>query len=339
MSDRILILHTGGTIGMTSSPQGYEPASDFPELLHQRLDPFGLPAFDVVALERLIDSADLNPSDWTDIVTQLLHHWDHYTGFVILHGTDTMAYTASALSFMLQGCDKPVIVTGSQVPLNAVRTDATNNLVNSLLLATRTDISEVCICFHGRLLRGNRSIKVKSTGFDAFDSPDLPWLGEAGVHIHLSEGLLLCPGQPEFRLLSFDPAAVAVLHVHPGLQSSVVSTMLAADGLKALILNSYGVGNVPQGNRALMRALENAVDEGIVVVNTTQCLAGGVYQDTYASGSVLSRIGVTSASDMTLEATFAKLHYLIACGESAADIRRLMAVPLRGECSNPDQKM
>ena len=339
MSDRILILHTGGTIGMTSSPHGYQPATDFPELLHQRLDPFGLPAFDVLALDRLIDSADLNPADWTSIVDQLLLHWEHYRGFVLLHGTDTMAYTASALSFMLQGCNKPVIVTGSQVPLNAVRTDATNNLVNSLLMATRQDISEVCICFHGRLLRGNRSVKVNSTGFDAFDSPDLPWLGEAGVHIRISEGLLLSSGMPGFRKLTFDPAAVAVLPVYPGLQVSAVDALLRTPGLKGMILSSYGVGNVPQGNTALMTTLQQAVERGIVIVNASQCLSGGVYQETYASGSILSRIGVTSANDMTLEATFAKLHYLIACGESVTEIRRLMPLPLRGECSHAAQKM
>ncbi|MAQ99614.1 MAG: L-asparaginase 1 [Oceanospirillaceae bacterium] len=339
MSERILVLHTGGTIGMTTSPQGYQPAADFPAFLHRRLDPFGLPAFDVIALDHLIDSADLNPSDWSSIAAQLIRYWPDYSGFVILHGTDTMAYTASALSFILQGCDKPVIVTGSQVPLNAVRTDAINNLVNSLLLAAHPDISEVCVCFHGRLLRGNRSTKVKSTAFDAFDSPDLPWLGEAGVHIHLSEGLLLHPGEPHLRELSFDPAAVSVLALYPGIQADIARRLCAAEGLKGLILRSYGVGNVPQGNQALMDVLAAAVNEGVVVVNTSQCLAGGVYQDTYASGSVLSRIGVTPASDMTAEATFAKLHYLIACGESPEQIRALMPLPLRGECSSPDQQV
>lgn len=339
MSDRVLVLHTGGTIGMTTSPEGYRPADDFPTFLHQKLDPFGLPAFDVLALDHLIDSADLNPADWSKIAALLIEKWDEYTGFVILHGTDTMAYTASALSFILQGCNKPVIVTGSQVPLNAVRTDATNNLVNSLLLATHRSISEVCICFHGRLLRGNRSVKVKSTGFDAFDSPDLPWLGEAGVHIHLSDGLLLCAGEPQFRQLTFDPASVAVLALYPGIQADIAERMLAAPGLRGLILRSYGVGNAPQGNEALMNTLHKATAAGIVVVNTSQCLAGGVYQDTYASGSVLSRIGVTSASDMTAEATFAKLHYLIACGETTDTVRDLMPVPLRGECSTATQKM
>ncbi len=339
MSDRVLILHTGGTIGMTTSPEGYRPADDFPAFLHRRLDAFALPAFDVVALDHLIDSADLNPTDWSTIASVLMRHWHEYTGFVILHGTDTMAYTASALSFILQGCNKPVIVTGSQVPLNAVRTDAINNLVNSLLLATNTTISEVCICFHGRLLRGNRSVKVKSTGFDAFDSPDLPWLGEAGVNIHLSEGLMLCAVQPDFRQLRFDPSEVAVLALYPGIQADIAERMLAAPGLRGLILRSYGVGNAPQSNQALMDTLKHATGKGIVVVNTSQCLAGGVYQDTYASGSVLSRIGVTSASDMTAEATFAKLHYLIACGEETEVIRQLMPVPLRGECSSASQKM
>jgi L-asparaginase len=332
MQQRILILHTGGTIGMEASADGYRPAQDFSTLLAQKLDGCDLPNYELLQLDHLIDSADLCPSHWSQMAKLLADKWEKYDGFVVLHGTDTMAYTASALSFILQEIDKPVIVTGSQIPLSALRTDALNNLLDSLLLAVNPEIKEVCICFDGRLLRGNRSSKVNSTSCDAFDSPNLPWLGEAGVHIQLNHGLLLAGGSPNFRTLTFDSRAVAMLTIFPGMQANMLEQILKQEGVKGLILRNYGVGNVPSHNSALMQALEEAVQGGIVVVSVSQCVAGGVFQNTYASGSVLSRIGVSSGSDMTMEAAFTKLHYLLACGEQAEAIRRKIPLPLRGEC-------
>tara|TARA_R110001583_G_scaffold123009_1_gene274296 strand:- start:110 stop:1111 length:1002 start_codon:yes stop_codon:yes gene_type:complete len=331
MQQRILILHTGGTIGMEASADGYRPAQNFSALLAEKLRGYALPAYDLVQLDMLIDSADLCPNDWSRIACPLTEQWNNYDGFIVLHGTDTMAYTASALSFILHEMDKPVIMTGSQIPLGSASTDALNNLLNSFFLAVNPDIKEVCICFDGRLLRGNRSTKVNSMNLDAFDSPNLLWLGEIGVDLHLNNQLLLSAGPLNPRALTFDRSAVAILTIFPGIQASMVEQILKIDGLKGLILRNYGVGNVPSRNSALIQVIEDAVKRGIVVVNVSQCLAGGVFQDTYASGSILSRIGVTSGCDMTTEAAFAKLHYLLSCGESADVIRNKISVPLRGE--------
>ncbi|MFP6845948.1 MAG: type I asparaginase [Thalassolituus sp.] len=332
MQQRILILHTGGTIGMEASTDGYRPAQNFSALLAEKLHGYTLPVYDLVQLDTLIDSADLCPNDWSRIALSLTQQWHNYDGFIVLHGTDTMAYTASALSFILQEIDKPVILTGSQIPLNTVRTDALNNLLNSLFFAVNSALKEVCICFDGRLLRGNRSTKVNSASLDAFDSPNLLWLGEAGVNIQLNNRILLPAGLPNFRALTFDSQAVAMLTLFPGIQANMVEQIFNMEGLKGIILRNYGVGNVPSHNSALMQVIEEAVKRGIVVVNVSQCLAGGVFQDTYASGSVLSKIGVTSGSDMTAEAAFTKLHYLFACDEQVDVIRSKIPMSLRGEC-------
>ncbi|WP_428243053.1 asparaginase [Gynuella sp.] len=336
MKRRILILHTGGTIGMQNSPQGYVPATGFADLVALQLQARAveeLPAYDLVEFEQLIDSSNLNPSDWMQIGRRITEHWQDYDGFIVLHGTDTMAYTASALSFILQGANKPVIVTGSQIPLTELRNDALDNLVTSMILAADERISEVCIYFNGRLLRGNRSTKVRSVGFDAFDSPNLDWLGEIGIHIQLRQNLLLPAGQPHFELPEFSAGAVVVAPMYPGIQARVIRDLIDHDDVRALIIQSYGVGNPPDGNRALIDELARAGEQGIVVVNISQCLQGGVYQGAYATGSALNQIGVVAGADLTLEAAFTKLHHLVAMGSDADSIRHLFAEALCGECT------
>lgn len=334
MKRRVLILHTGGTIGMRASDNGYVPAAGFAQLLAQRLDSRAagqLPDYDLVELEPLIDSANLMPADWRHIGRQLVDHWAQYDGFVVLHGTDTLAYTASMLSFMLRGADKPVIVTGSQIPLAELRNDALDNLLTSLILAGNYRIPEVCVCFNGRLLRGNRSTKLKSAGFDAFDSPNFPWLGQVGIHIELQHTLLLAPGVRDFRVPAFDPDAVVVLQTYPGLSARVVNAVLDSSSVRGLVLQTYGVGNPPDANRPLIAALERASSRGVTVVNITQCAQGGVSQGAYATGATLNRIGVVPGSDLTLEAAFAKLHFLIGSGLSPDEVRRDIQRPLCGE--------
>ena len=334
MTSRVLLLHSGGTIGMCPSPDGYRPLDGFGAMLQQTLNngTAAVPVFEVVELDELIDSSNLQPSHWTTIANELLKRWDQFDGFVVLHGTDTMAYTASALSFMLRGTDKPVILTGSQIPLVEQRSDTIENLQAAMLLAADTSIREVCVCFGRRLLRGNRSSKLRTRSFDAFDSPNYPWLADIGIDITLHKERLLPPSLPAFTVPEFDPHAVVVLQFYPGIQARMVEAMLDSDSVRGVVLRSYGVGNAPDADEPLMLALANAVERGLVMVSTSQCIIGGVTQGAYASGAMLNRIGVVPASDMTLEAAFTKLHVLLASGMNTSDIRNQFAEALSGEC-------
>lgn len=332
-ADKVLIIHTGGTIGMLPTEQGLAPAAGFEQLLRQRLAERldTLPAFDLIELDPLIDSAELSPRQWSSIAAPIIDRYEDYAGFIILHGTDTLAYTASALSFMLQGLTKPVILTGSQIPLAERRSDADSNLLGALELATRPEISEVCIYFNGRLLRGNRSVKVDASALAAFDSPNLARLGEVGIEVSLRTDLMLAPGMPAFSSPEFDPAAVAVLRIFPGISATLLQAVLSQPGLRGVILQSYGVGNAPTSDAALLETLESAIARGVTIVNLTQCSRGAVASDTYATGAALSRIGVISGTDLTLEAAFAKLHWLLAQNLSAEDVAAKLRQSLCGE--------
>lgn len=358
---RLLILHTGGTIGMQPSATGYVPAAGFSDRLahhlHEspgtRLGDHGtdaLPDYRLIELEPLIDSADLAPADWNRIVAALAEHWHDYQGFIVLHGTDTLAYTASALSFMLGPLDKPVVLTGAQIPLGEPRSDAINNLTTALLMAADPAAPpEVCIAFHDRLLRGNRARKMRSQGFDAFDSPDAPWLGEAGIALSFTPGLALAPGTPEAGPSAtgdspsaftpdvtprhFEPGAVAMLPVHPGLSVALLEAVLGDPALKGLVLQTYGVGNPPSLDGALIDRLAQASRAGIAILNVSQCQQGQVVQGAYASGGALNAAGVIPGADLTPEAALTKLQVLIADGLKGGGLRAALATPLRGEMS------
>ncbi|MDN3555729.1 asparaginase [Halomonas maura] len=329
---RLLILHTGGTIGMLPSPRGYVPGTDFAERLARQLAGQALPDYRLVELAPLIDSADLAPADWNRIVAALAERWHDYAGVVILHGTDTLAHTASALSFMLGALDKPVVLTGAQIPLGEPRSDAPTNLATALQVAADpSGPPEVCIAFHDRLLRGNRARKVRSQGLDAFDSPDAPWLGEAGIDLALHVPRALPPGTPDFTPLTFADGAVAMLPVHPGLSPALLDAVLAAPALRGLVLATYGVGNPPGLAGALVERLGRARQAGVVVVNVTQCHQGRVHQGAYASGAALNDAGVVAGQDLTPEAAITKLQVLIARGLAGEALASAMATPRCGE--------
>lgn len=331
---RVLVLHVGGTIGMVASPEGYRPAPGFPERLRSALQATGgqgLPAFDVLELDP-IDSAELRPSDWTAMAQALMDHWDQYDGFVLLHGTDTMAWSASALSFLLRGLDKPVVFTGSQIPMSQPRSDGLANVESALLLAAMPELREVGLCFGRRLLRGNRARKLASAQFDAFDSPNALPLAELGIDIHLYRDRLLTPPEPpRFAVPTFDDEAVAVLALYPGVSGGAVDALLAQPRVRGLVLHSYGAGNVPANHRSFMAALERAAARGVVLVNVTQCLQGSVQQGVYATGSALGALGVVPVGDMTPEAAFAKLHVLLASSTDVDVVRRGMGGSWCGE--------
>ncbi|MFN3984618.1 MAG: asparaginase [Rhodocyclaceae bacterium] len=339
MTKRIYVAYTGGTFGMQPTPTGYQPRAGLAQMLAGLLPTRGqndMPDWVLAEYPRLIDSSDAGPTDWYAIASDVAAHYDAFDGFVVIHGTDTMAYTASALSFALAGVRKPVIVTGSQIPLGEPRSDARDNLLSAMLIAAHHPVPEVCLYFNGRLLRGNRATKVSSTAFLAFDSPNWPALGRAGIHIEIDPRVRLPEPEREAFVLA-DPAAageVALLRLYPGLSVPRLRQLLAPP-LAGVVLQTYGAGNGPVGLPGFVDALAEASALGTVIVNVSQCAAGGVDPGKYATGSALTRAGVVGARDMTVEAALTKLHHLLARGVPAAQIRRDFERPLCGECAPP----
>lgn len=332
----IYVAYTGGTIGMKPSAQGYVPAADFLAAHLQSMPEFQrpeLPDFTLHEYHPLMDSANMSPADWQMIAADIAAHYHDYDGFVVLHGTDTMAYTASALSFMLENLGKPVIITGSQIPLAQLRSDGHANLLNSLYIAAHYPIAEVGLLFNQRLFRGNRSVKAHADGFNAFASPNFGALLDIGIDITLVNGELADASRPRppFRLQPLQPQNIGVLTLYPGMTQAWVDALLQQP-LAALILQSFGVGNAPQDERFLSQ-LKAASERGVVIVNCTQCLQGRVNMGGYATGNALAQAGVVSGGDMTFEATLAKLHYLLSRQLPLEEIRQLLARNLRGELS------
>lgn len=335
MQKHIYVAYTGGTIGMRPSNLGYVPVPGFLTQTLQNMPEFNrpeMPAFTIHEYTNLIDSSDMTPDDWQMIADDIKQHYHQYDGFIILHGTDTMAYTASALSFMLENLTKPVIVTGSQIPLAELRSDGQENLLNALYLAANYPIAEVSLFFNNKLFRGNRSRKVDADGFDAFDSPNYPVLLEAGINIELKAGKIVTNSNNHLKVSQITAQPIGLVSLYPGISADVIGNTLKQP-VKALILLSYGVGNAPQ-NKALLSQLRLAQQREILVVNCTQCLHGKVNMTGYATGHSLREVGVLSGGDMTPEATLAKLHYLLSKGLPIKEIQRQLVSNIRGELSS-----
>ncbi len=335
---KICILYTGGTFGMRPSAAGYAPDGGLQASLAAVLPPpgvGGMPAWELVEFAHPIDSAEAGPADWHAIAGHIAERYHGFDGFVVIHGTDTMAYTASALSFALQGLRKPVIVTGSQIPLYAPRNDARNNLIGALQTAALHPLPEVGLYFHDRLLRGNRSTKVSSTALAAFDSPNHPPLVRVGIGAVVDTAHVLpMPAAEAFVLAPPAGHEVAVLRLYPGLGMARLRQWLAPP-LAGVVLQTYGAGNGPVSTPGFVDALADASARGTVVVNVTQCLHGRVDQGQYATGAALAAAGVIGGHDLTVEAAVTKLHHLMARGLDAQAARRQMASPLCGECTPP----
>ena len=333
MRKRVYIAYGGGTIGMRQTAGGYAPEPGFlaaqmaamPELASARLPEYTLQEYDP-----LLDSSNTTPADWWRIARDLAGRYDAFDGFLVLHGTDTMAYTASALSFLLEGLDKPVILTGSQIPLCEIRSDARDNLIASLLIAGSEPLPEVCIYFGNRLLRGNRAVKVSADALAAFDSPNYPPLGEVGVDIEIRRRLVLPRSSVPFRVRQPGAPKVAALRLFPGIPAEVVRNVLQPP-LQGLVLETYGVGNAPDRDPELLEALREASARGVVIVNCTQCLQGTVDMGDYVTGARLAQAGVIGGRDMTAEAALTKLYYLLGLGFPSAEMKRQMQANLRGE--------
>ncbi|MBK8032879.1 MAG: asparaginase [Chloroflexi bacterium] len=334
----VYIAYVGGTIGMVKTPSGYQPAAGYlrqqmeamPELQDERM-----PRFVIHEYTPLLDSSNMTPADWVEIAQDITDHYDQYDGFVVLHGTDTMAYTASALSFLLQNLGKTVIVTGSQIPLVEMRNDARPNLIDSLLIASSYAIPEVCLYFNTKLFRGNRTVKVNASGFNAFDSPNYPPLGTVGVDTSIDPTHVLPhPAEPfRFARLTSQPQ-VGQIRLFPGISVDVVKNLLQPP-IQGVILETFGAGNAPDKDQAFLDAIKAAVNRGVVVVSCTQCLYGTVDLDAYATGSALKACGVINGYDMTAESALTKLYTLFGLGYEGNTVRTLMEMSLRGELTPP----
>ena len=341
MTKHIGLIYAGGTIGMQKTGRGYAPMPAFGGVLAAslRAGTEAVPRYTLHEYATPIDSTNATPADWQRLGRDIAGRYQDYDGFVVLHGTDTMAYTASALSFMLRGLRKPVILTGSQVPLSEVRSDALQNIVTSLQLAACGALSEVALYFNQRLLRGNRSTKVSAERFQAFDSPNFPWLAEAGIGLRLNRAALLPAAQREnFELPDYASGRILSLRATPGMPLQAVQALLDLQP-QALILECYGAGNLPDSDPALLDLLARADDAGMVLLACSQAPHGEVALDAYATGSGLARAGAVGCGDMTFEAIYTKLHHLFALGLAPDAVKLAMRRDMAGELSGKAEQL
>lgn len=338
----ILLIYTGGTIGMKQDPvdQTLKPF-DFSQILDEvpELRKFAV-RIDSFTFSPLIDSSDVEPSLWQAIARLIKERYEDYDGFVILHGTDTMSYSASALSFMLSGLSKPVIFTGSQLPIGVPRTDGKENLISAVEIASAKDakgnaiVPEVCVYFNSSLMRGNRTSKVNADGFHAFQSPNYPNLAEVGINIKYDRDHItgLSNFHQPLGISTKLDTRVSILKLHPGITPEIVRYFLCSPQTRAVIIETYGSGNAPTKDW-FIDIVKEATESGKIIVNVTQCLAGTVNMNIYATGKALAKAGVVNGCDITTESALAKLFHLMGESDDNNWVKSMMERSIRGEIS------
>lgn len=338
---KVLLVYTGGTIGMVENPVTHanEPldfsniAANLPEMRQIAVD------LHAVQFSEPVDSSDMNPELWRQLAQLIIDVYDDYDGFVVLHGTDTMAYTASALSYMLYGLRKAVVLTGSQLPIGVLRTDGKENLITAIEIAAAHDrigqpmVPEVSIYFQGLLLRGNRAKKLSSEEFHAFSSPNYPPLARVGVHITWAHHHIMHPAYDSQLRPQLDMCSdVLAIRIVPGLKRELFRGILALPSLRGLVIETFGAGNAMTSDWFLDE-LRQAVNRGVVIVNVTQCIGGKVEMDIYKTGAGLAAVGVITSGDMTTEATIVKLMHLLGQGLPQSVVEKHMQESIAGEMS------
>lgn len=336
----ILVIYTGGTIGMMiDKTSGALVPFDFEHLYKHipLLKNFDY-HIDTVAFDPLIDSSNVDPDFWIQLATEIENKYEQYDGFVILHGTDTMSYTASMLSFMLENLNKPVIFTGSQLPMGVIRTDGRDNFINAIEIAAAKEqdtpvVPEVAICFENKLFRGNRTTKFNAENFKAFLSGNYPLLAEVGVHIKYSTSVILNPNFKRLKVHKQLDRNVALMKLYPGMTRNLVNAVLETPGLRAVILETFGSGNAPT-DEWFINALEQAIGKGIIIYNVTQCKGGAVEIGKYETSVDMGRIGVIGGNDITTEAALTKLMFLLGKYSDRNEVEKWLKESLRGEMTN-----
>jgi len=318
---------------MKKTGKGYAPVSGF---LGEAISAIGdmnspsAPKWDLYEMSPLLDSSDITVKEWNKIAEVIYDCYENYDGFVVLHGTDTMAYTASALSFILGGLNKPVVLTGSQIPLSEIRSDGRDNLVTSLIIAAQGVANEVCLYFSGKLLRGNRAVKMSADQLVAFDSPNYPHLAEVGITIRYNHSVIRKKSYKDLEMQRLSEVPIGVLKVFPGIQFGLFESIMT-EKLSGIVLETFGAGNIPSDSGALIPIIKSAFDGGSVITVCSQCPSGTVTLGAYETSSALKAAGAVSGSDMTTEAAVAKLYYLFSLGISKDEIKAKMETDLRGE--------
>lgn len=342
MERSILIIYTGGTIGMKQDPVDFTlKPFNFGQILSEvpEIRKF-VCRVDTYSFSPLIDSSDAQPEFWIDLARLIKKEYANYDGFVVLHGTDTMSFTASALSFMLENLEKPVVFTGSQLPIGMLRTDGKENLISAVEIASAADeqgrpiVPEVTVFFDSHLYRGNRTIKYSAENFWAFRSENAPALADTGIHIKYNLDEIRYPkqyGNP-LKISETLDTDVAILKIFPGMRENMVRALFATEGLRAVILETFGSGNAPT-QKWFLDIISEADRRGLIIMNITQCIAGCVDMEAYATGIELKKMGVVSGYDSTLEAALAKLFYLMGKYANNDDVKRELNKNLRGEIS------
>ncbi len=337
MKHKLLLIYTGGTIGMirdyktkSLSPLEFTNIYDkIPEIRQLNCEITSL------SFKNPIDSSNISPTHWIYLASLIKENYSKYASFIILHGTDTMSFTASALSFMLEGLQKPVILTGSQLPIGDLRTDAKENLITSMYIATQREnnlpiLREVCVYFEYKLYRGNRTTKLSAEQFDAFISPNYPFLMESGVHLKINKNSLYRSDIHKLKINRTFSKDVVILKLFPGITQEVIHATLNIPNLKGVVLETFGSGNAPTDS-SFLELIKKAIQKGIVIINVTQCLMGEVFQGKYNTSLILKEIGVIGSRDMTIESALTKMMLALGNTKDKMQFKEYFMANIRGE--------